>query len=140
MRRFIKFNKRSKSQKIEWTLATDVRKKVIKLSSLLDLDWLDKDRIFCFRSTNANTRAMARIWGLSRIWQQALGIGPSYVIEVISEKYDDIPEGEKDKILIHELNHIPRNFSGSLLPHTRRGKRNFSHKVAVLIEKYRRNS
>lgn len=135
MRRFIRLGKRR--GKIEWLDATDVHKKIGRLVSLLGLDWLNKDKIFCFRSTNANTRAIARIWGLSRIWQQALKIGPSYVVEVISERFDGLSEKEKDSVLLHELTHIPRNFSGSLMPHTRRGKGSFHKKISLLLEKYR---
>ncbi len=138
MRRFTRFPKSSK--RIVWTNAPDVGKKIIKLKSLLELDWLKKDGIFCFRSEYANTRAIARIWGLSRIWQQALEIGPSYVIEVISERYDKLSEHEKDSVLVHELNHIPHNFSGSLMPHTRRGKSSFHKRVSILLEKYRKNT
>lgn len=138
MRRFTKF--RRKSARIVWTEAPDVGRKIIKLKSLLELDWLKKDRIICFRSEYANTRAIARIWGLSRIWQQALEIGPAYVIEVISERYDRLSEHQKDSVLVHELNHIPHNFSGSLMPHTRRGKSNFHKRVSILLEKYRKNA
>lgn len=138
MRRFTRFRK--KRGRIVWTDAPDVGRKIHRLQSLLKLDWLKKDRIFCFRSQNANTRAVARIWGLSRIWQQALHLGPSYVVEVISERYDRLNERAKDGVLIHELNHIPRNFSGSLMPHTRRGKSSFHKKVSLLLEMYRKNA
>ena len=64
---------------------------------------------------------MARVWGLGRIWQQALDLSPAYIIEVISEKFDRLAEKEQDVILIHELLHIPKTFSGALVPHRRRG-------------------
>jgi len=108
------------------------------LADTLDIDWITKSRIFCFRSTEAKTRAYARIWGFSRIWQKALKQPPAYVIEVVSEKYDRLPPFEQDKVLLHEITHIPRNFSGSLLPHIRRGKRSFEDKVRTLIALYNR--
>ena len=43
---------------------------------------------------------------------------------------------EQDKVLLHEIAHIPRNFSGSLLPHTRRGKNKFYDKVRILVAQY----
>ena len=108
------------------------------MADTLDIDWIRKSRIFCFRSTDAKTRAYARIWGFSRIWQKALREQPAYVIEVVSEKYDSLPAFEQDKVLLHEMTHIPRNFSGSLIPHIRRGERNFEDKVRTLIALYNR--
>ena len=55
-------------------------------------------------------------------------------IEVLSEKFDRLNKLEQDKILLHELAHIPKNFSGSLLPHIRKkGKRNFEDRVHELV-------
>jgi len=56
------------------------------------------------------------------IWQEALGIGAFYAIEVISERFDKLSEEDKDRVLIHELLHIPRRFSGGLVPHRCFGK------------------
>ena len=122
--------------KLEWEEAYDIELKIKELIKLLDLTWLDAMSIHCFRSKNANTRAMARIWGLSRIWQIALNLKPSYVLEVISERFDDLSQIDKDKILLHELVHIPRNFSGALLPHKRHGKGSFHNRLDHMIEKY----
>lgn len=139
MRRYIKFkvkNQKLKVKTIQWISAPDIKRRINILTSSLELNWLKTSRLFCFRSTNAKTRAYARIWGLGRIWQQALNIPSAYVIEVISEKYDKLSESEQDKVLLHELTHIPRNFSGSLVPHIRRGKRSFHRKVDELIRQY----
>jgi len=137
VQKYIKFHKKSK--KIEWSPAPDVKKRVLNLLETLSLGWSKKPRIICFRSSNANTRAYARIWGLSRIWQQALNLSPSYIIEVISEKFDRLSDFEKDKVLLHEIAHIPKNFSGALVPHIRRGKRNFRDKVEKHLLDYLRS-
>ncbi len=128
--------RKSTKYKVKWIPAPDIKRRIGFLVSSLELDWLKTSRLFCFRSINAKTRAYARIWGLGRIWQQALKIKPAYVLEVISEKYDKLPQSERDKVLLHELTHIPRNFSGSLIPHIRRGKRSFHKKVDELIRQY----
>lgn len=127
-------------KKVVWEPAPDINKRILHLTSNLDLPWVQASRVFTFRSWNTNTRAYARIWGLSKIFQLALTIEPAYVIEVISEKFDDLKEHEKDKVLIHELVHIPRTFSGSLSPHTRRrrGRPGFEDKVHTLMDQYKK--
>lgn len=132
MRKSTKSNK----AKLEWKVAPDVKKRVIKLLRLCEITWVKSSKIYCFRSLNAKTRAIARIWGLSRVWQIALKVEAAYIIEVVSEKFDRAGDIEKDKVLLHELTHIPKNFSGALLPHIRRGKRSFHDKVHVLIAEY----
>lgn len=122
-------SRRKTSSKVEWFNAPDVKKRVIFLVKRLDITWIRASRLFCFRSQGANSRALARIWGFSRVWQKALRQPPAYIIEVLSEKFDHLPQSEQDKILIHEVAHIPKNFSGSLLPHTRRRKGNFHDKL-----------
>lgn len=145
MQRFTKYNlrvqlrprrKKKRAARINWQPAPDVDKRIKYLAKNLDLDWLNKNNIHGFRSINSKTRAYARIWGLPRIWQKALQKEASYIIEVISEKYDRLPEKERDKVLLHEIVHIPKNFSGSLVPHYRKGKRNFHNKVEILVNKY----
>lgn len=122
---------------IDWQEAGDVKKDLLHLIKASEIDWVDASRIFTYRSTDANTRAYARIWGLSRIWQKALKVKPSYILEVISEKYDKLGTYEKYKVLLHEVTHIPKNFSGALVPHIRHGKGNFYTKVNNLIKKLR---
>lgn len=130
-------SRKKKNLKINWQEAPDVKKRVKFLTKTLDLDWLKEERITFFRSTNSSARAYARIWGLSKVWQLALGTQAHYIIEVLSEKFDSLSNAEKDKVLLHEITHIPKNFSGSLLPHIRRrGKRNFHDRVERLFSHY----
>lgn len=138
MPKYIRFHKTR--QKIEWTDAPDIRKKISSLIKKLHLDWLKINNIYCVRSVSANTRAIARIWGLGRLWQKVLKVQPSYIIEVISEKFDRLGEKDKNKVLLHEIVHIPKNFSGSLIPHIRRGKNSFSNKLKILVAQYLNNS
>lgn len=54
---------------------------------------------------------------MPKIFQRALNIEPAYVIEVLARYYDRLSDNEKSRVLIHELLHIPNNFSGALVPH-----------------------
>ena len=127
-------------RKVDWTKDGGIKKRVVALVKNLDLHWIKTSRIYCFRSSNSTSRAYARIWGLSKVWQLSLDCGPAYAIEVLSQHFDKLPAREQDKVLLHELAHIPKNFSGSLLPHIRtRGKRNFHSRVEELISQYSRN-
>lgn len=139
MRRSTRSRRRKKNHKIQWHPAPEVEERVALIVSKIDAPWVDTSSISVRRSYNANTRAYARIWGLGRIWQETLGLSPHYVIEVVSEKFDSLNQHEKDKVLIHELAHIPKSFSGSLLPHTRHRKGNFHDKVDDLVERFLNN-
>lgn len=120
--------------------ASDIELRIKHLVATVGIEWVDITKVKCLRSENANTRAYARIWGLSRVWQLALGQKPMYVLEVISEKFDKLPQVEKDKVLLHELAHIPKNFSGSLVPHTKHGPGSFHDKLDKLIIAYKKVS
>lgn len=125
-----------KSKKLDWQEAPDIEERVGKILQGLEANWVNEKRVFCFRSFNSKARAHARIWGLSRIFQKALSTEPAYVIEVISERFDNLSKKEQDKVLIHEIAHIPKTFSGSLLPHKRKGNFKFHDKVDTLVARY----
>lgn len=124
--------------KIDWEKANDVKIRLLHLIKVLDFDHVDTDRIFCYRSYGSSSRSYARIWGLNRVWQMALDAKPGYVIEVLSEKFDPLSQDKKDEVLIHELLHIPQNFSGALLPHHRKGPRNFHDRVRRTVAEYKK--
>ena len=103
---------------IKYFEAPDIKKRVDDIVNILCLFHVDSQSVYCFRSAGSKSRrTIARIHGLRRIWQNALHIPPTYIIEVISERYDKLTEEEKDKTLIHELLHIPKGFSGGFRPH-----------------------
>jgi predicted metallopeptidase len=123
--------------KVDWEDAPDIKRQVDDLAAQLHLDYLRLENIYCIRSSTSKARAYARIWGLNNVWQMALEKPPSYVIEVLSQHFDKLPEKEKAKVLLHEITHIPKNFSGSLIPHIhKKGARNFHDKVDQLFSQY----
>ncbi|OGM29800.1 hypothetical protein A2801_00155 [Candidatus Woesebacteria bacterium RIFCSPHIGHO2_01_FULL_41_10] len=128
-----------KSSKVLWIDAPDIKARIEHLVEKASIDWVHTERIACVRSGNSSARAYARIWGLNQVWQQVLDVPSYYCIEVLSEKFDHLPEHHKDEILLHELAHIPRTFSGALTPHTRRGKGSFHDKLKQMIAAYARS-
>lgn len=123
-----------KNQKLEWETAPDVKKEITKILRILDLPHLQAKRIFCYRTNGSKSRAYARIWSMPKIFQHALDLEPAYVIEVLSKYYDKLSEDEKSKVLIHELLHIPRNFSGALVPHVTKSRHLGKTANALFIE------
>jgi len=128
--------KYTKSKRVDWQFAPDIKKRTLSLIKELDINWIKASGLYFFRSTSSTARAYARIWGLNRVWQMALKAPSSYIIEVLSERFDKLSEKEKDKVILHELTHIPRNFSGALVPHTKKGKGSFHDKLKTILSKY----
>ncbi|MEK7551551.1 MAG: putative metallopeptidase [Patescibacteria group bacterium] len=106
-----------KSTKLEWEDAEDVKVKIKQILKVLDLPHIKEQNIHCYRTEGSKSRAYARIWAMPKIFQRALNLEPHYVIEVLARYYDRLDEDEKSKVVIHELLHIPNNFSGALVPH-----------------------
>ena len=103
---------------LEYFEAPDVKSLVDEIVDILGFFHVVPQFVYCYRSRGSESRGtVARIHGLGRIWQEALRRPAAYVIEVISEQYDELSDEEKEKTLIHELLHIPKGFSGGFRPH-----------------------
>jgi len=122
---------------MRWEEASDIKDKIKKIITSLSLDYINADYIVTFRSFGSKSRARARIWSLPRVWQQALKVPAHYVIEVLSERFDKLSSDDKERVLIHELLHIPKNFSGSLTPHRGRYHRIDNRLVEKLYKQYK---
>lgn len=121
---------------MQWFAAPDITKRLKEIVKSLEMDYVSLENIICFRSEGSTSRARARIWSFPRVWQQALNLPPHYIIEVISKYFDKMSVEDQKKTLIHELLHIPKNFSGSLIPHKRR-KWNLGKEVEKLYNLYK---
>ncbi|MBI4015991.1 MAG: metallopeptidase [Candidatus Aenigmarchaeota archaeon] len=99
--------------------APDLEETVSDLVKTLQFSHIKTNRLRFFRSHGSKSRAIARIWNFPKIWQAAMGIEAHYIIEVVSEAFDKLEKEEKEKVLLHELIHIPKSFSGALLSHNR---------------------
>jgi len=122
---------------MEWEEAPDITKEIRHILDVIDMPHIDAARIFCYRTNGSTSRSYARIWAFPKIFQDALNLKPAYVIEVLAKYFDKLDEDNKKKVLIHELLHIPKNFSGALLPHRSHG-RHMGREVNRLFDLYRR--
>lgn len=111
-----------KSAQLSWEKAPEIKKALRNVLRILDLPHVKLSHIYCYRSYGSTSRSYARIWAFPKIFQDALSLEPAYVIEVLSKYYDTLSYDEQMKVLIHELLHIPKNFSGALLPHKTNGR------------------
>ncbi len=124
---------------MDWQEATDVKQSIIHITQILDFPHIQLERIYCYRTEGSKARAYARTWSFPKIFQKALGVEAAYVIEVLSKHYDKLHEDAKKKVLIHELLHIPKNFSGALLPH-HTAHRNLEKTANQLFKDYQRKT
>lgn len=131
--------RKRKSVNLEWEDAKEIKKDIEEILSVLDMPHIQKERIFCFRTKGSTSRSYARIWAFPKIFQRALLLKPAYVIEVLEKYYDRLNPDDQKKVLIHELLHIPKNFSGALLPHRTRG-RHLESLANKLFKEYKNNS
>ena len=127
---------RRSTESVSWQEAPDIAKRSLKLITDLKMDWVLYERLFFYRSIDSKARAYARTWGLPALWQRSLGVEPGYIIEVLSEHFDRLSPRDQDKVILHELTHIPHNFSGALVPHTHKKKGSFRKKLDELVKLY----
>jgi len=103
---------------IEYFPAEDIKNRVDEIIDLLRFDYVRAGNVYCVRSRGSKSRrTIARIHGLGRIWQLAMKIDATYIIEVISEQFDPLSKEGQDRVLVHELLHIPHGFQGGFRHH-----------------------
>ena len=124
---------------MDWHEAGDIKKDLTDIVKQLEFSHIDLKRVYCYRTNGSKTRAYARTWSFPKIFQRALSVEAAYVIEVLSQHYDKLDNEKKKKVLIHELLHIPKNFSGALLPH-RSKSRNINSLANQLFKEYKKKT
>lgn len=97
--------------------APDVEALAKKIARTLGMDWLDFKRIHFLRTYGSKSRAIARVSGLPKVFQITMGVPAHYVVEVIAERFDRLGESEKERVIIHELLHIPKSMGGGYRHH-----------------------
>ena len=121
---------------MRFEFAPGIQERLNSMMNVLQYKHLDSNRIICMRSYGSKSRAIARIWGLSKVWQKALNVKSHYIVEVIHPRFDNLSREEQEKTLLHELLHIPKKFSGGLVPHECFGKRIDRRTVDNIYKKY----
>lgn len=92
----------------------DIKNAVVR-HSLSHLTHVD---IVVVYNPNSRSKAVARIWGISKIFQEVLGLNPVYIVELL-RPFKNLNCTERVKTIAHELAHIPKTKSGALRPHNK---------------------
>ena len=112
--------------------APDLRERMIEVVSILKMDHVDLSRVECVRSFGSSSRrTIARCHALGKLMQKAMKTQAFYAIEFL-EYFDKMSKKEQDKVIIHELMHIPKAFGGGFRHHDFVCDKN----VDLLYEKY----
>ena len=105
---------------------------MVEIVRVLGMEHIDVNRVSCLRSTGSSSRrTIARCHALGKMMQKAMMSKAFYAIEFL-ERFDKMSKKEQDKVIIHELMHIPKSFGGGFRHHDYVCEKN----VDLLYEKY----
>lgn len=97
--------------------APDLKLRMTEIVSILAMNYIDLDRIECIRSTGSSTRrTLARVHTLGKLMQKAMKTKAFYAIEFL-ERFEKLSKEDQDKVIIHELLHVPKTFGGGFRQH-----------------------
>ncbi len=117
---------------MKYEYASDLQERMQEIVVLLEIAHIDINRVKCFRSFGSSTkRTLARCHTIGKLMQKAINIKAHYAIEFL-EKFDKLNKKEQDKVIIHELMHIPKTFGGGFRQHDFVCDRN----VEIMHEKF----
>ena len=104
--------------RVGYSRDADLERRIGDIVSAMGWHYIDTNRLVVIRSTGTKSRRiLARCHALSRIFQEALGVDAHYIVEILSENFDQLSPEEQTRTLIHELMHIPRSFAGGFRHH-----------------------
>lgn len=102
---------------IKYFTAPDIEEKAREIAIASNII-RDFSRIHFIRSTGSKSkRTIARCHPFPKALQAALSIKANYVIELISERFDNMGKSDQIKTIIHELLHIPEGMKGGFRYH-----------------------
>lgn len=102
---------------MRYEYAQDLQMRMEEIVSLLQMEHVDINRVKCFRSRGSSSRrTIARCHTVGKLMQKAMNMPAHYAIEFL-ERFDKMSKAEQDKVIIHELMHIPKTFGGGFRQH-----------------------
>jgi len=106
---------------IKYYHAPDIQEIAEEIVEKLQWNYILLEHVAFIRSRgSAARRTIARCHALGKAMQIGMERKKGfYLIEVISEKFDNLPEEERTKVIIHELMHIPKSFGGGFIHHNK---------------------
>lgn len=107
--------------------APDLKARMNEMIRVLGMAHIDAQRVECLRSFGSSTRrTLARCHTIGKVMQKAMKTKAFYAIEFL-EKFDKMSREEQDKVILHELLHIPKTFGGGFRQHDYVCEDNVSH-------------
>lgn len=104
---------------MKYEYASDLQTRMQEIVALLpnEMSHIDLNRVKCFRSKGSSSRrTIARCHTIGKLMQKTIGVEAHYAIEFL-ERFEKMPRVEQDKVIIHELMHIPKTFGGGFRQH-----------------------
>ena len=102
---------------MRYDYAPDLKERLVEMVKTLEMSHIDINRVECLRSFGSSTkRTIARCHTIGKVMQKGMKAPAFYTIEFL-EKFDKMSKTEQDKVIIHELLHIPKTFGGGFRQH-----------------------
>ena len=102
---------------MKYDYAPDLKERLVNIVNRLQMNHVDVNRVECLRSFGSSTkRTLARCHTIGKVMQKGMKTGAFYTIEFL-EKFDKLNKSDQDKVIIHELLHIPKTFGGGFRQH-----------------------
>lgn len=102
---------------MRYDYAPDLKERLSDIVIKLNMNHVDLNRVECLRSFGSSTkRTIARCHTIGKVMQKGMKVPAFYTIEFL-EKFDKLSASDQDKVIIHELLHIPKTFGGGFRQH-----------------------
>lgn len=102
---------------MRYDYAPDLKARLAEIVKTLEMSHIDLNRVECLRSFGSSTkRTIARCHTIGKVMQKGMKTPAFYTIEFL-EKFNKLNKTEQDKVIIHELLHIPKTFGGGFRQH-----------------------